>query len=277
MAIEWAYQYGSAEDIFVLTIAAADYLDVTGQWQALLELIDQGLQLARSIDNPTAIGRLADIKGWQLEQRGEYAAAAESFAEGLEQYRRVGDQEAEVVFLQRLAGIERKYGHFEQAEIMIEAAWAIAEQLEEADLKALINTQWGKLARDKGEWERSWHYFSLVQDWFEQRSQQTPLDEELAVGTWGHLAYVAYQLGRPEEARELCLRSLTYFEGHGTKGYYASLKYRLALAEKALGHTTLARQYAQEALDWFTRLGMQPDIPAAQTLLSSLDKTLTTP
>lgn len=270
-AIDWAYQHGTAEDIFVLTIAAADYLDVTGQWQALLELIDQSLSLAHSSDNPTAVGRLADIKGWQLEQRGEYAAAEASFREGLEHYREVGDEEAEAVFLQRLAGIERKYRHFDAAAALIEEAWAIAERLSQADLKALINTQRGKLERDKGNWAASWHYFSLVQDWFEQRTEQTPLDEELAVGTWGHLAFVAYQLGRPEEARELCLRSLSYFEGRGTKGYYAALLYRLALAEEALGNRASAFQHATEALEWFNRLGMKPDVPAAQALVETLN------
>lgn len=269
-AIDWAYQHGTAEDIFVLTIAAADYLDVTGQWQALLELIDQSLSLAHSSDNPTAVGRLADIKGWQLEQRGEYAAAEASFREGLEHYREVGDEEAEAVFLQRLAGIQRKYGQFDAAAELIEIAWAIAERLDQADLKALINTQRGKLERDRGNWEASWHYFSLVQNWFEQRTGQTPLDEELAVGTWGHLAFVAYQLGRPEEARELCLRSLSYFAGQGTKGYYAALLYRLALAESALGDRASARQHATEALEWFTRLGMKPDVPAAQALVTTL-------
>ncbi|MEI2609214.1 MAG: tetratricopeptide repeat protein [Candidatus Promineifilaceae bacterium] len=270
-AIEWAYQHGTAEDIFVLTIAAADYLDVTGQWQALLELIDQSLSLAHSSDNPTAVGRLADIKGWQLEQRGEYAAAEASFREGLEHYREVGDEEAEAVFLQRLAGIQRKYGHFDAAADLIEEAWAIAARLSQADLKALIHTQRGKLERDRGNWTASWHYFSLVQDWFEQRTEQTPLDEELAVGTWGHLAFVAYQLGRPEEARELCLRSLSYFEGRGTKGYYAALLYRLALAEEALGNRASALQHATEALEWFIRLGMKPDVPAAEVLVTTLN------
>ena len=269
-AIDWAYQHGTAEDIFVLTIAAADYLDVSGQWQALLELIDQSLSLARSSDNPTAVGRLADIKGWQLEQRGEYAAAQASFQEGLDHYREVGDEEAEAVFLQRLAGIQRKYGHFDSAAALIHEAWLIAERLNQADLKALIHTQRGKLERDRGNWEESWHYFALVQDWFEQRTGQTPLDEELAVGTWGHLAFAAYQLGRPEEARELCLRSLSYFEGQGTKGYYATLKYRLALAEQALGNKASAHHHAAEALEWFTRLGMKPDIPAAQALVTAL-------
>jgi len=188
------------------------------------------------------VGRLADIKGWQLEQRGEYAAAEASFREGLEHYREVGDEEA----------------------------WAIAARLSQADLKTLINTQRGKLERDRGNWTASWHYFSLVQDWFEQRTEQTPLDEELAVGTWGHLAFVAYQLGRPEEARELCLRSLAYFEGRGTKGYYAALIYRLTLAESALGSRTSTLQQAIEALEWFTRLGMTPDVPAAQMLVTAL-------
>src|SRR5690606_10448497 len=148
-----------------------DYLDVTGQWQALLELIDQSLSLAHSSDNPTAVGRLADIKGWQLEQRGEYAAAEASFREGLEHYREVGDEEAVAVFLQRLAGIQRKYGNFDAAADLIEEAWTIAERLSQADLKALINTQRGKLERDKGNWAASWHYFSLVQDWFEPRTE----------------------------------------------------------------------------------------------------------
>ena len=109
-----------------------------------------------------------------------------------------------------------------------------------------------------------------MQDRFEQRTEQTPLDEELAVGTWGHLAFVAYQLGRPEEARELCLRSFACFEGRGTKGYYAALLYRLTLAESALGSRTSALQQAIEALEWFTRLGMTPDVPAAQMLVTAL-------
>ncbi len=55
-----------------------------------------------------------------------------------------------------------------------------------------------------------------------------------------------------------------------TKGYYAALLYRLALAELALGNRASALQHATEALEWFTRLGMKPDVPAAQALVASL-------
>jgi tetratricopeptide (TPR) repeat protein len=106
--------------------------------------------------------------------------------------------------------------------------------------------------------------------WFEARTEQAPSDEELARGTWGHMAIVAYHLGRPEEAKELCLKSLEFFEHQGTKGYLATLKYRLALAEAALGEHEAAIEHARVALDWFRRLGMKPDIREVEAFLGDL-------
>ncbi len=51
-----------------------------------------------------------------------------------------------------------------------------------------------------------------------------------------------------------------------TKGYMATLKYRLALAEEALGEVEAAWQHAQEAIGWFERLGMKPDYTEAPKL-----------
>ena len=68
-------------------------------------------------------------------------------------------------------------------------------------MKALINTSYGKLARDLRDWQLSWEYFSKVQDWFEKRVAETPRDEPLARGTWGHLAIIAYHLGRYSEGK----------------------------------------------------------------------------
>ena len=139
------------------------------------------------------------------------------------------------------------------------------------DLKALINTAYGKLARDRGDWKSAWVCFAEVRDWFERRAEKTPRDEPLARSTWGHLAIVALRLGRPQEAKELCLRSLEFFEEHGTKGYLATLKYRLALTEEALGERDAALQHAREAVDWFDRLGMRPDVEEATLLLQRLE------
>jgi tetratricopeptide (TPR) repeat protein len=126
--------------------------------------------------------------------------------------------------------------------------------------------EYGKLARDQRDWQTAWDYFASVRDWFEQRVEQAARDEPLALSTWGHLAIVAYHLGRPQEAKELCLKGLEFFEQYGIKGYMATLKYRLALAEEALSENDAAQRHAKEALDWFERLGMKPDYAEALLL-----------
>lgn len=147
----------------------------------------------------------------------------------------------------------------------------ISRKLRLGDVEAFIDTEEGKLQRDQGNWEESWACFSRVRDYFEVLTTESPLDQSLAVGTWGHLAIIAYYQGRPQEAKELCLRSIEFFRKNGSKGYLGTLYYRLALAEEALGEVDAAQNHVNEALHWFQRLGMQPDIPAALALKARLE------
>jgi tetratricopeptide (TPR) repeat protein len=184
----------------------------------------------------------------------------------------VGNQEGEGLTLQHLSTICRKRRKFDKAEQLCERAWKIAEDLRIGDLKPLINDEHGKLARDIGNWELAWQYLAGVRDWFEERVEQSPRDEALARSIWGQLAIVAYHLGRPQETKELCLKSLEFYETYGNKGYMATLKYRLALAEEALGEREAALEHAGEAVDWFGRLGMKPDYAEAKGLLERLQR-----
>jgi tetratricopeptide (TPR) repeat protein len=274
-AINWATNYGSAEDVFELTYAAYDYSDIVGRWTELVELCDRAYKLAFSLKRneaaQVAVARLPSITGWIFMQRGAYEKAEENFLQSLEQYREMGRDIGEAIALQHLSAIYRKTDRFDEAKNCNDQAWAIAERLDDGDLKALINTSYGKLARDLRDWQLSWEYFSKVQEWFEKRVEETPRDEPLARGTWGHLASIAYQLGRYAEAKDLCLKSLEYYEELGTKGYLATLKYRLALIESALGEYGSAIVHVQEAVDWFDRLGMKPDHVEAIKLLNQLE------
>lgn len=270
-AIQWCYELGTAEDVFALTLAAIDYLDSSGRWTEIDTLNQRALELARSIQDPTNIARFANNRAWLLEQRGELAAALEAGQESLAQYRLAGNREGEVVALQRVSGIYRKCDDLDQAQATCDLALKIALDLKDEDLRTLVDFQLGKLARAKGNWQEAWDRFSSVGAWFERQVEQSPRDEQLARSNWGHLAIVAYRLGRPQEAKDLCLRSLEFFEQHGTKGYLATLKYRLALAEEALGEVEAARLHVREAVDWFERLGMRPDYAEAKTLLDRLE------
>lgn len=103
-------------------------------------------------------------------------------------------------------------------------------------------------------------------DYFEHRTEEGPRDKFLARSIWGQLAIVAIHLNRPAQAKAFCLRNIEYFEVEGTKGTLSTLKYRLALAEQALGEYEAAAQHLQEALTWFERLEMKKDyVEARQT------------
>ncbi len=269
-AIDWAFAKAEADDVLTLTYEAIWYLEVVGRWTELYSLVQRSLQLARSINNRKAIARFLGELGWLDQQRGKYDEAEEKFKEGHRIYVEIKSQEGEGIALQSLSIVSRKRKNFSESLRLSTEALQIAKELHSGDLEALINTERGKLYRDMNEWEESWKIFSKVKDWFESRVAETPRDESVAIGTWGQLALVAYHLGGYEETRTLCLRSLEFFGEKGSKGYMATLKYRLALAEAALGNRKEALKHAEEAVHWFERLEIRPDVDEAKRFLFKL-------
>ena len=266
-AVEWAYNEGSSTDVFVLARAAYDYLEVVGDWNRILSLGGKALELAISNRSAIDIARFGNVLGWIHYQQGDYEEALENYHLALNEYRRINNRGGESITLQHESSVARKRKDFTKAKDLNDKAWQIANELNDGDLKALIETNYGKLARDWGKWEEAWQYFANVRDYFEKRVAESPRDEPLARSTWGHLAIVAIHLGRPEEAKEYCLRSIEYFEERGTKGFLATLKYRLARAEIALGEFDEALKHLEEAIEWFDRLGMKPDHDEAKITL----------
>ncbi|MBN1485181.1 MAG: AAA family ATPase [Chloroflexia bacterium] len=272
-AADWAYDHGRTNDVLVLSQGACWYLEFVGRWREESEYARRAYTLALAANQYGMAARFMGFDGWIRQQWGEYDEAEGLFREALEHYQNAGNREGECVTRQYLALVFRKRQQFKQAEEYCLEAQRIAKELQSGDLKAMIDNEQGKLARDMGDWPRAWHFFSQVRDWFASRVEQTPRDEVLALGNWGQLAWVAYHLGRIEEARELFGESLRYFE-EGSKAYLATLKYRFAIVEDALGNSTQAYKYAKEAAFWFERLGMQPDYEAAQKLLARLESQL---
>jgi len=270
-AIQWCREHGPAEDAIFLTSAAYDFLEVTGRWNEMQILVTDILGLAESLKNELAIARLYNIIAWILMQQGKLDEAEPLYLIGLETYRNQNNQAGEAIILHHLSAIYRKRRQFQQAEKYCQQAEDVACKSGNADLQALVQGERGKLARDQQNWLKAKKIFTELTEYFEKRVEQTPRDEPLARSTWGHLAIVAYHLGNFEEAKQLCLKSLEFFESLGTKGYMAVLKYRLALAEDALGQKTEALGHAAEAVDWFDRLGMKPDYLEAKKLLARLE------
>ncbi len=271
-AIQWCREHGPAEDAIFLTYAAYDFLEARGRWNEMQILVNDTLVLAESLKNNLAIARLYVILAWILMQQGELDGAENLYLKSIEKYRNQNNQEGETIVLHHLCAIYRKRCQFDKAEGYLRQAENSVGYLEVGDLRALVKTERGKLARDKKDWFEAKKIFNEIAEYFEKRIEQTPRDEPLARGNWGHLAIVAYHLGNYKEAKELCLKSMEFFESSGTKGYLATLKYRLALTEEALGEKSEALIHANEAVDWFNRLGMKPDYGEAKILLDRLQK-----
>lgn len=270
-AIQWCREHGPAEDAIFLTYASYDYLEVVGRWNEIVLVVDDVMGLAESIQDSNAMARLNSIKGWIFMQQGELDKAEQSFQVSLDKYRSVNSKEGETIILQHFSAVYRKRKEFDAAKKYSQQACEIADQLKTGDLVALVNTEAGKLARDMEDWDRAKELFAQIADYFEERVEQTPRDEPLARSTWGHLAVVAQAQGNYQEAKDLCLKSLEFFEAWGTKGYMATLKLRLALAEASLGDKRNAKVHATEAAEWFDRLGMKPDYFEAEKLLNKLN------
>jgi LuxR family glucitol operon transcriptional activator len=269
-AIQWCREHGPVEDAIFLTFAAYDYLEVVGRWSEITMMVDDVLSLAESIQDDSSIARLNSIKAWILMQQGELDDAELKFIISLEKYRAQKSREGETIILQHLSAVYRKRKKFDIAAQYCERALEIASQSPAGDLLALVNTSRGKLARDQQNWTEARKIFTEIAEYFEGRVEQSPRDEPLARGNWGHLAVVEYGQGHYQVSKDLCLKSLEFFESLGTKGYMATLKLRLALAEEALGDKRNARIHALEAADWFDRLGMKPDHAEANKLLHRL-------
>lgn len=269
-AIQWCREHGPAEDAILLTFSSYDFLEIVGRWNEIIVLVDDITQLAETIKDNLSVARLHIIKSWILMQRGELAEAETLLEKSLESYRNANNITGEAIVMQHLSANYRKRREFQKAEQFLQAAECAAKESQVEDLEALIKTERGKLARDKKEWVEAKRLFTEITEYFANQVEQTPRDEPLARGTWGQLAIVAYHLGNYKEAKELCLKSIEFFEPFGTKGYLATLKYRLALAEEALGEIESAQIHATEAVDWFDRLGMKPDFDDATKLLQRL-------
>lgn len=114
-AVEWAHQYGNADDIFSVTIIAANYLDTMGQWRLMHEYLTHAIALARTIRNIKAQARLAHTLGWLHEQWGDFAIAKQCYEEAHQSYTQVDARGSVAASLQRYCAIHRKEKNFEEA------------------------------------------------------------------------------------------------------------------------------------------------------------------
>lgn len=269
--LEWAYERGTAEQIFALTKGGCWYLEVVGRWREEFNYARRAADLSRSVRNHRVTARNLGIAGWILSQWGDLEQAGQVLDQALALYREAGSRDGECIALQWLGMVPRKQGHLDRAAELYEQAWDIACELGLGDLQALVNMERGKLDRDKHAWAQARDHFLQVRHWFETKMEADPQDRPLLCGAWGQLATAEFGLGNHETARDLFLKSLELGKRGVPQGFVSTLKLRLARVELALNHPQVALSLIQEVLYWFDRLGMKPDYEEARALLGQIE------
>lgn len=269
-AVDWALELGQTDDVLVVSLAAIEYLIILGDFRKAVALCKRALDLGWIVQDRISIARFANLEAWILVQLGDLQAAEELGLVALQEYEEVGNIEGSIGALLTASTVYRKQGHFKKARELSDRAWNLVKDLGTNDLEAWVNDQYGKIARDAGEWESAWEYFTIAARLEFQATGVSYTDERYHALYGGQLALVAYHLGKPQEAKDLCLRTMEATRHHRRQHDIATLTYRLALAEEALGENDAARKHAQEALDQFDRLGMKLDYDEARILFDRL-------
>ncbi|MCI0617943.1 tetratricopeptide repeat protein [bacterium] len=231
---------------------------------------ERALSLARTSGNPRTAARFLGDMGWLSQHWGKYDRAQEEFEEAHQIFRSLEDQEGICSAVHFLSVVARKRGQFEKAEKFCQEGLRIADELNSDHLSAKVKHEYAKLMRDMNQLDKAWEHFNDVKNWSESLVEGTPKDENITAGVWGHLAAVAIKRGEYQLAYDLCLKSLPFFEQKGTKSFVATLKHTMALAEAAMGRKKDALKNAREALYWYKRLGMAPDVAIVESFVAKL-------
>lgn len=267
----WAQQVGRL-DVFLTALPALfHYYNHTGQWGEYLQVGQAALDAAQLLQQPERLWYAQNTLSWLLSQQGQHTQALKLVRSALREARAQQAIAWQCDLLQTEAQVSRRAGEFGPAHDSCAEALRLIVRLPSGDqtyVRANIEYELGKLARDEGQWTAAQALFSGVSAVFGPDATQDVFNPERAWGLLGNLGYVEHQLGNLDAAADLYEQALDFFRESGAVGYMTTTLVRFAALQMARGNTAVARAYAQEAADWSARLGLVLEAGQAAAILA---------
>jgi tetratricopeptide (TPR) repeat protein len=261
-------------DVFLSILPALlYYLDTTGDWVRLLTFGQVGLELAALTGSSQEIPRIQCALAWVYGQQGRYQEAELALESGLAITNQIGDVMWQIEILGRYSQTVRRQGELSKAEEYFRQAFQLLGAIPERQtpyIRADLEYEMGKIARDRGDWKTAGHYFYTARSVFSIDEDNPLFNIERAWGILGNVGYVAHQRGELDEAHKYYLQCLTFFRQSGGKGNLATQLVRLAALEEQRGNSAMALDYAREALEWSRKLGMVQERVQAEAIVGRL-------
>jgi len=130
------------------------------QFQLAISTTSKGLQLAKQLSSPSIL--MADLfysRGFSHESLGDYESAVQEYLNGLEVAESLNEQKYIAEGLANLGAIYYITERFERSLIMLNDALAIANQLDDEELKGFIHSELGILYSYIGQDDKSLEFY----------------------------------------------------------------------------------------------------------------------
>lgn len=139
-------------------------LELSVRLERACEHFRTALAIFREISDPQGTALAVAGLAFVSRMRGDYKEALETYAEALTGFRAVGDLASQAHTLKTMAQIYADWVDYDQAELLLQDAAAICEDLHSPRLTAQVEHQAAELYLRKGQLERAVHAFRSVLD-----------------------------------------------------------------------------------------------------------------
>jgi tetratricopeptide (TPR) repeat protein len=271
----WSSQAEQPDVLLSIIPAVLGYLDINGQWGKIPMIAQIGLEYAKLTGNLKTFTLISThTMAWILSHQGCQDEAERYVIEAFDAARQMENIAWQCEVLIHYSQILRRSGRMDEALTRCREALYLAEGLYDPSMpfvRAEIEYELGKIARDKGDWQVSREHFLAARGIFRTDEENPSFNVEFAMGIYASLGFVSQQLGDLQAASQIYAHCLSFFSECGGKGFLATMLARVASLDEQLGNLPDALIHAHEALEWSKRLGMVQERAQAEAIIARLE------
>ncbi|HET9221453.1 MAG TPA: tetratricopeptide repeat protein [Roseiflexaceae bacterium] len=278
----WSQQVARLDVLLKILPALSMYYDMTGQWSDQISLGRIGLEYARLVGDHRSVV-LIQIRTLVrvLSQQGYVEEAENHIIDALNVAKEMDDVAWQCAALLRYSQFLRHRGAYEQALECCQQTLQILPALSDARqiyVQGYTHYELGKNARDRGDWHTAQTHLLAAQEVFSTEdtdpafTTDPAFNMDLAWGVLSNLGFVAHQLGDLDVASQIYRQCLDILRDIGSKAYVVTLLVRMASLEEQRANHAAALDYAREALEWSSKLGMVLEQAQAQAIVGRLNR-----
>lgn len=266
LACNWAFAHDVAEIYFELSRQIKELLFVQGLWKEYIMLANQSIELARRLNDLVSYCRWLKDCGWVLTWQDEFSEAMMKLKEAVGIAEKLADQELLAKSIHCLGILHHRQGDYEIGRKTIDHALEIAakEEIEREILAGWYHL--GCIAFELEDFEAAGEQFRKVKEFGYELNWARA---HAYARNW--LADIEIVRGNYKQARTLLAEGYPVAENFRDQRRIAFFKNSYAHLEQAEGNMAMARTYAHEALDLFSRLGMKKEERELRDFLGGLE------